>query len=138
MLGKVENLSDGAGLTRFGITQRDDSAKVATDFFTSTDLPTVIQNARHFYTDNFWIKFSLYKDPLPIAASYLSALVNCGLQAEMWMFNARHLAPSYALDWFISRWIEHYRWLVRVKPSDNKFFNGWYSRAMAVYPALPK
>lgn len=139
LAGEVVNLGDGAGLTRFGITTRDDSTLVPPSFWTEPPADA-IEHARAFYKSHFWDTLHLDAIPMPLAASMLSCAVVCGPTNMYRFYEYAHsvgLDLNAQLDAFIRRWKVHNAWLVRVNPNDARFLKGWNARASAIYPNLP-
>lgn len=133
-LGKsIVNLNDGAGITRLGITSANWLGRIPASFWTPECSPdSALEIALIFYDTHYWQQYQLSKLPMPVAASVLSALVDCGPQSLNWY------KAHPALTDFIVRWKAHYLWLSQQKPGDAKFLDGWYARAAAIYPELPK
>lgn len=139
LAGEVVSLGDGAGLTRFGITTRDDVNFVPPSFW-SEPPADAIQHARDFYKARFWDMLHLDDYPMPLAASMLSCAVVCGISAMLRFYDYAHsvgLGPDAQLEAFIRRWKVHNQWAVRTNPNDARFLRGWNNRADAIYPNLP-
>lgn len=128
--GKVVNLGDGAGFTRFGITTRDIGP---THPFFTWPVETAIAYAEAYYHKNFWLPLSL-DTVIPVyAATILSCAVNCGLTAARALWDMSDSQSN-----FIDNWMRHYQAIVRHRPADLRFLPGWQARALCYYPELPE
>lgn len=135
LTGKVVNLGDGAGITRFGITSRD-AGYFHGDFFTYPKA-AAIEAAKVFYFNRYWKPLGIYMNlqlTAPYAATALSCAVNCGVGV------ARSLdeISRGSLSEFIELWQNHYRQIVSAHPDRARFLDGWLSRSSAIFPELPK
>lgn len=137
--GQIVSLNDGAGLTRFGLTSRDDSTLLPANFFTTMSTADALECAKSFYKTHFWDRYHMEELGMPLAASFLSAAVVCGYdQAMRFLEWARgSLNDSNLLPRFITRWQVHNEWVARTFPNDARFLRGWNARATSIYPALP-
>lgn len=132
--GKIIDLGDGAGLTRFGITQKWFKSALPADFWSPT-LPTgvAIVYAKLFYRRHYWDDMGLSEfHDITFAASVLSCAVNMGTAVAQ-----KLLRESAGHQQFIAAWIAAYDDLVKHSPDDAKFLKGWRARANAIFPALP-
>ena len=135
LTGSVENLGDGGGQTRFGITSYwgpETSPLITADFFT-IPTPDALPIAKQYYKTVFWDKLKLDQYPMPLAASVLSCAVNCGPGTALHLLSH----GSHNLETFIAAWSFHYRQVAGNDPSRGKFLDGWLKRATAVFPNLP-
>ena len=144
---------DGAGLTRFGITQVYDKQFVPLVFW-STDATTAFTMAQQFYRVRFWDRLQLDSIiDLTLAASLLSCAVNDGMITAVKLLQqavgvtvdgalgpttltAANAQPN-AESQFIDAWVARYYAIIRADVSREKFIVGWVRRARAVYPMLP-
>lgn len=129
----ITSLSDGAGLTRLGITSANVPNMPAAFWVPSTPSADAIQMALDFYHTHYWVPLGLDSIAPQFAASILSCAVNCGTRAATAI-----LAQSNGnFTQFISRWKQYYQSIALNKPSDVRFLAGWLARAAALYPELP-
>lgn len=135
LAGHVTNLGDGAGLTRFGITQKWNARYLPDSFWNANmSTPVALQFAKDFYQHEYWDRYNMGEMSMPLAASVLSCAVNCGISTANKLY-----AQAEGSVWvFIHNWINHYLELVEVHPESHKFLTGWTNRANAVFPDLPK
>lgn len=133
--GHTVILPDGAGLTRFGITQAADSSLVPADFWT-IPTPDALVIAKAFYKSAFWDALGLASQPMPFAASVLSCAVNCGKGCAEPMMRAALLTTNPVTQ-FVTLWSNHYKSIVIAHPQDQQFLKGWLARALSIYPLLP-
>lgn len=133
--GSIIDLGDGAGYTRFGITQKWDSALVPPDFFVPDKLTSATAQvyAKNFYRAKYWSPLNLTLDHPEYSASVLSCAVNLGCHRAL---ELSALAKG-DLQMFITHWAAFYRGIVAKRPSDTKFLKGWEARATAIFPKLP-
>lgn len=130
--GKVVNLGDGAGDTRFGITTRYAAHLVPGEFFTCPT-PQAIPMAKDFYKRLYWDKLGLAEVPMPLAASVLSCAVNVGLsETSNFLSVSKGVLPV-----FQNLWAFYYKGLVVKDSSKERFLDGWLRRVNCVYPELP-
>jgi len=149
--GKVEQLEDGAGLTRFGITSRWDYKLVSPDFFTEPS-DVALQNAKSAYRAAYWNY--IHGDdiePDEVAASIFSFAVNAGAKTSVILAQrALDLEPDGVVgqhtlialrepgagDAIRAAQANHYKAIVAKDPSKQRFLVGWLRRAARVYPSL--
>ena len=154
LTGKVVNLFDGGGLTRFGVAQHS-SPSIPADFYTCS-ITQALEEAKIFYRLNFWNKFlgdSILSDEL--AATILSFSVNSGLQTTVLLlqqvlgFNQRDgvmgpvtlaatnkMNPTALAAQLRQAQAQFYQMLVAKQPTDQRFLAGWLARANRIYPSL--
>ena len=126
--GKVVNLDDGAGWTRLGITSRD--AAFFNGDFSQYPTSAALDAAKIFYYQKYWLPLGLDNIVATYAASILSCAVNCGLTAAKALWDRSNSQSD-----FIANWKRHYDAIVRNRPEDERFLNGWYKRADTIYVA---
>jgi lysozyme family protein len=155
--GKVVVLADGAGRTRFGITEKN-HPDLSPDFFT-TDAATALAEAKDIYRANEWAQLcgdALTSDA--VAATLLSFAVNDGERFEARVLqrilgvtpdgaigpvtvaaaNAQD-GPTLAGQLREAQ-AAHYRALAATNPNDQQYLGstnpprGWLGRAAAIYP----
>jgi lysozyme family protein len=153
LTGKVVNLFDGAGLTRFGIGQHS-SPGIPADFYTCS-VAQALEEAKTFYRANFWDRFlgdSILSDE--VAATILSFSVNSGLQTTIILLQqvlgfqirdgimgpvtlaaVNKMGPPLAAQLRAAQ-ANFYKMLVAKQPTDARFLAGWLARANRIYPSL--
>lgn len=151
--GRVVNLMDGQGLTRYGIGQHS-HPHIRPDFYTCS--PTeALMTAYSVYKAEYWNRFSgdqLVDDG--VASCLLNFSINDGELREVKMlqeclgvredgimgmdtlsatnaFNPRILANALR-----AAQADFYRTVVLNQPTDARFLTGWLRRAGLVYPSL--
>lgn len=150
--GKVVNLNDGAGLTRFGITSRVNPPA----YFYTKPASEALVDAILIYTIQFWNPLSCDRlNYFPLAASLLSFAINDGegfaahylLQrvlgvAEDGIIGPATVAAANAEFGTVllqklqdAQWA-HYQATAAANPADAKDLAGWHARAYRVYPSL--
>ena len=80
LAGKIENLGDGAGLTRFGLTERDEGEVVPAEYFTTMSTADALEAAKQVYYDKYWTPIcgtQIASDE--VAATLMSFAVNDGV-----------------------------------------------------------
>lgn len=160
MSGRVVNLGDGAGWTRFGITSRN-NPQMPMNFFVSTSAAQLMNNtdaveaAKDAYYDKYWKPIRGGEFPTDeLAATLLSFDVNDGAEAVKLLQGAvgvdqdgkmgqgtlgavlRHNAADLAQALREAQ-EDYYRDLVVRRPDDIRFLDGWVKRARVIYPNLP-
>jgi len=152
--GQVVNLGDGAGLTRFGVTQN--AHPNLPDGFFTMDTISALQQAELIYEGQYWNRFlggEIVDDG--VAACMLSFAINDGESREVKMVQAcvgvdvdgvmgavtlQHVnaydGPQLAAALRAAQ-ADFYRALYAANPARNgQFINGWLIRAARVYPNL--
>jgi lysozyme family protein len=152
--GAISNLGDNAGLTRFGITQKNFSSCFSPTFWTTMDFQIALNNAKIFYENQFWHHIngdSINNDRT--AALLMSASVNIGIStavkliqnvlqvsadgilglATLHELNSKD--PQSINDMYRAVWNTHYRNIVDANPNDAKFLQGWLNRVDFPYPS---
>lgn len=154
LTGKIVNLFDGGGMTRFGIAQHS-SPGIPADFYTCS-VTQALGEAEIFYKANFWDKFlgdSILSDE--VAATILSFSVNSGLQTTILLlqqvlgFNQRDgimgpitlaatnkMNPTTLAAQLRQAQANFYQMLVAKQPTDARFLQGWLARANRIFPSL--
>lgn len=151
--GKVVNLMDGQGLTRYGIGQIS-HPQIRPDFYTCP-APEALMTAYSIYKAEYWDRFegdSITDDG--VASCLLSFSVNDGEAREVKMlqeclnlpqdglmgpitlqatnaYNAKILSTALR-----EAQADYYRAIVARQPTDARFLEGWLRRAGLVYPSL--
>ena len=148
--GVIIDLGDGAGLTRFGITQKFDGASVPPSFWSTMNRDEALAAARQFYQTKFWDMLSLGDlGNVVLAASVLSCAVNCGAGRAIELCEqALEVAPrnwtairaalneaaqAPLLQRFVAAWQAYYKGLVDRTPEDARYLAGWLARAARLY-----
>jgi len=166
LAGKTEDLGDGAGLTRLGLTTRDEGG-VLPKYYWVDDLPqyrmsnlAALEVAKQVYYDRYWTPLrgtQLLNDE--VAATLMSFAVNDGVGTAVKLIqrvlgvavdgvlgpntlaeiNYRDsLGGSEALAEALRDAQEaRYLEIEARKPEDAKFDAGWRKRAYVRYPDLP-
>lgn len=155
--GTVKDLGDGAGLTRFGITQ---SANIASPDFFTCPAPIALREAKDIYWAKFWVPLQLTKlQSDELAATILSFAVNDGIKQAVKIVQRAFgwtspkdvdgdLGPitlaaildrdgSALAQMIRERQLAFYESLEHSDLSKRKFAAGWAARAQIVYPDLP-
>ena len=151
--GKVVDLGDGQGLTRFGIGQASNPS-VRSDFWTMS-AAEALPVAENNYRTSYWNRFQgdqIVDDG--VASCLLSFSINDGAAREVRMlqdclnipidgifgpqtleytnaFNPGQLAAALR-----AAQADFYRALAAKNPADERFLAGWLARAARVYPSL--
>ena len=157
LAGKTEDLGDGAGLTRFGLTVRDEGHLVPPEYFTTTSAADALDVAKQVYYDKYWTPLcgtQIASDEL--AATLLSFAVNDGIETAVELL--QRVLGMQAVDgklgpWTLAAISDHnaeelteqlrdaqearYLKIEADRPVDVKFDVGWRKRAYARYPDLP-
>ena len=153
--GKIVDLGDGQGSTRFGIAQK--SHPEVTSWFYSTTMPAALALpiAEQVYRETYWNRFqgdAIVSDQ--VASCLLSFSINDGESREVKMLQECLNIPADGA--FGSQTLEHtnayapevlapalraaqadfYRALVVSNPTDIRFLQGWLRRAARIYPSL--
>lgn len=164
LAGKIVNLGDGAGWTRFGLTFRDDSNCVSPTFWTTMPREEALDEAKQAYYDIYWTQIQgTAIDDDEVAAEIMSPAVNMGVETAVKLLQrtlglgeddvdgvlgsgtlrairSAGQAQGYpALAEALREAQEaHYQTLYDKNPTrDAKFIHGWENRARAHYPDLP-
>lgn len=139
--GHIADLGDGAGLTRFGITQKNWGKIVPAFFWTTACSPAAARViATNFYRTHYWNNLGLNSVSMPLAASVLSCAVNIGANNAASLLAQANIAsinPNDLLNNFIQLWSKYYHDDVAKHPAKSDFLNGWLKRAATIYPNLP-
>lgn len=151
--GKVVNLFDGQGLTRFGVGQFS-HPNLPADFYTCTTAQA-LQYAETIYKGQYWDRFlgDLIIDD-GVASCLLSFSVNDGTGREIMLLQqvlgftktdgvmgpvtlaATNKAGSALAAQLRATQANFYQMLVAKQPTDQRFLAGWLKRANLVYPNL--
>lgn len=152
--GKAEDLGDGAGITRYGITQRWHAADVPADFFTTMPNDQARSVAVAFY--QAWAnRLSLpLIDSDDIASCILSFAVNDndriavktlqeilevkpdGVLGPITIAELNSKDPVIVAKLYRAAWTQFYLHDVALDPTKAKFLNGWINRRVnRIYPA---
>jgi len=152
--GKIVDLGDGAGLTRFGITSNNFGQVVPTNFFTTMPFGTALEVAKNFYQSQHWhhingdkiahdeiaaplLSFAVNKS-VPTAVKHLQRVL--GLQEDgvlglntLSELNSKD--PVITAKLFRADWENYYRQVASVNPNDAQFLDGWIALANFPYPS---
>lgn len=152
--GRTENLSDGAGRTRFGITSANNPTALADGFY-EMGREEALQYAKAYYKHCYW--FPCRGDEInndEVAATLFNFAVNDGVgQAVQLVQHAvdaqvdGHMGPitlakinaanaTLLAEALRSEQADFYRALVARIPSRARFIEGWLRRAGRKYPNL--
>jgi lysozyme family protein len=151
--GKVVNLGDGGGLTRFGIAQNDHPG--ISEAFYSEAPALALSAAEGIYEREYWLPLqgNSFQDAA-LAASVFSCAVNAGVSRAVKLlqsclgitedgvlgpetlqhanaFNAVQLAAA-----FRAAWANFYQRIVAENPADGLYLSGWLARAARIFPNL--
>lgn len=152
--GEIADLSDGAGLTRLGLTQRWHQKDVPMEFFSTMNFKDAVTYAKLAYQKLYWTPIQgdkIISDQ--IAAPLLSFAVNDNVQVAV--KNLQHVLdvvqdgvlgpktlaelnskdPDTVARMFRTYWVFFYRNDVVLNPSKQPFLEGWISRANFPYPS---
>jgi len=156
--GKIENLGDGAGLTRFGITSVNDNW-IDPEFWGSMPRDAALEIATQVYHDKYWNLINgLQIVDDEVAATLLSFAVNDGVRQAIREIQRIVGVPDDGVSGSITiaainqacavkgapnvaqglreAQEAYYEAVLARKPQDEKFRNGWMNRARARYPDL--
>jgi lysozyme family protein len=163
LAGKTEDLGDGAGLTRFGLTIRDECLVLPKCYWVDDPPGTRLSNvdalemAKQIYHDKYWTPIrgnQIASDEL--AATLMSFAVNDGIETAVELL--QRVLGMQAVDgklgpWTLAAISDHnaeelteqlrdaqearYLAIEARKPQDVKFHDGWRKRAYVRYPDLP-
>lgn len=151
--GQIVDLHDGAGLTRFGLTQRDDAAYLPANFFTDMPAAAALEASKPVYRLKYWRGMAgdqISNDDS--AASLFSFAVNGGEISEIELAQrALGLTPDgnvgpatiAALNdagagaKIRAAQAVHYSAIARNNPDKyGRFLGGWLTRANRIYPNI--
>src|SRR5271170_5762067 len=149
--GVIRNLGDGAGLTRFGITQKNNASRVPADFFTTATAEVALQDAMNAYYEYYWLpSHSGVFQTDELAATYFAFYINTERQTAIrclqtvvgvkpdGVYGPATLVACQAIS-------NEADAADRLRAQIEAFYmslggpnlRGWLARAGAVYPALP-
>lgn len=152
--GKIENLGDDAGFTRFGVTSKN-NPEVPAEFFSTMPNAAAIEVAKNVYWRKYWTPIQGNLLPTDeLGATLLSFDVNDGAEAVKLLQGCLGLNqdgsfgpatlkavqstnPATLAASLRQAQEQYYEDLVARRPARSKFLNGWRIRARVVYPALP-
>ncbi len=152
--GKIENLGDGAGLTRLGITSNNFGNVVPSTFFTVMPFKEAVKSAKDFYRSQEWhhlrgddiqsdelaaclLSFAVNKS-VPTATKKLQQILGLdddGVLGQQTLAEANSKEPKALVIMFRAAWISYYHHIVDVNPSNQRFLQGWLNRANFPYPS---
>lgn len=156
LAGKVVDLGDGAGRTRFGISENNNPGLSAV-FYTAPAV-AVLEEAKQVYWAKYWNPICGVQMPTDeVAATLLSFAVNDGVHEAVKLLQkalGEGLTPDGGMGPKTLEVLlrgdpatiaanlrdeqeQFYRDLVVEYPAKEKFLKGWLRRAGAVYPDLP-
>jgi lysozyme family protein len=151
--GKVVNLMDGQGLTRFGIGQTS-HPNLPADFYTNPAALALL-DAEQVYKGQYWDRFlgdSITDDG--VASCLLSFAINDGEAREVQMLqqclsvpvdsvmgpvtlaHTNAYNPTLLAAALRAAQADFYRACVAKQPTDARFLTGWLARAARIYPSL--
>lgn len=154
--GKVVDLGDGAGRTRFGVAEKD-NPRLSDTFYTAPSA-AVLEEAKQVYWAQYWNPICGVQMPTDeLAATLLSFAVNDGVHEAVKLLQkalGEGLTPDGGMG---PKTLEvvlrgnpaaiatslrdtqerFYQDLVVAHPEKARFLKGWLRRAGAVYPDLP-
>lgn len=152
--GVIKNLGDGAGLTRFGLTTRDDSNLLPENFWMDeVSAGSAEALSITAYKQKYWNPF--HGDEIEadeVAASIFSFCVNGGELSEIHIFQRAFglnpdgvVGPATLAAWntpgagdrIRQAQLAHYNAIYDSNPAYyGQWINGWRKRALRVYPSL--
>ena len=152
--GKIEDLQDGAGLTRFGLTQRWHQKDLPAEFWSTMEFDDAVKYAKLAYKKNYWnlldgdlinsdqvaaplLSFAV-NDTVHIAVKTLQAVLQVpedGLIGPKTLEELNQKDPDIVAKLFRAEWISFYQLDVKLNPSKQKFLDGWINRASFPYPS---
>jgi lysozyme family protein len=156
LAGKVVDLGDGAGRTRFGISENNNPG--LSPFFYTAPSAAVLEEAKQVYWVKYWNPIcGVQMSTDEVAATLLSFAANDGVHEAVKLLQTvlgEGLTPDGGMGPKTLEVVlrgdpatiaanlrdaqeQFYRDLVTVKPEKERFLNGWLRRAGAVYPDLP-
>lgn len=161
--GAIVDLHDGAGLTRFGLTQKSCMFDLPVGYFTTMDRDTALEWAKNVYHERYWVPIQGLQIPDDeLAATLLSFVVNDGVEDGVKLIQRVVNVPDANVDGAFGpgtlkavlqacqdrgaanvaqglREAQEARYLsiIQRKPEDIRFKDGWLKRARVVYPELP-
>ena len=152
--GKVVNLMDGQGLTRFGIGQAA-HPELQADFYT-LPVANALPIAEGVYRAQYWNRFmgdQIFDDG--VASCLLSFSINDGTQREISLLQqvlgftvidgimgpvtlsaANKMPPVTLAASLRAAQASFYKMLIAKQPTDARFEDGWMRRANLIYPCL--
>ncbi len=151
--GKIIDLHDGGGLTRFGITQHSNQ-NVEPTFWTTMPFAEALDLAKRRYRAIYWnVMKGDFINFEEVAAVLLSFVVNDGasraikeIQEAVGVSDDGNFGPQtlaavnaaepvqLARD-LRDNQISFYRRIVEYNPADERFLKGWINRANVPYPS---
>lgn len=152
--GKVKSLGDGAGLTRYGITSKN-NPQVPAEFFSTMPNDQAIEVAKNVYWQKYWVPIQGNLLPTDeLAATLLSFDVNDGAEAVKLIQGCLGVTqdgsfgpgtlkaiqstnPATLAQCLREAQEAFYENVVIRHPEDERFLAGWKIRARLVYPQLP-
>lgn len=152
--GKIVDLQDGAGLTRFGLTQRWHQKDLPPDFFSTMSFANAVQTAKQVYRKSYWnaidgdqidsdliaamlLSFSVNDNSL-IAVEALQRVLGVDVDGHIGPHSLSELNskdPAVVAEQFRLGWIDFYNQIVKIAPSKQQFLEGWINRANFPFPS---
>jgi len=151
--GRIVDLNDGGGKTRFGITSRYFGQIMPANFFTDMEFAPAYAVAKQFYQNQHFrqIRGADINDN-SVAAYLLSFAVNAGVIPSiktlqhvlgveqdgvigiqtLWVLSTKD--PAAVSSMFRAEWINYYHRVVDINPDKQRFLTEWISRAKFDYP----
>lgn len=151
--GRVMNLYDGQGLTRFGVGQHSNPT-ISPTFYTAP-VAEALEEAERIYREEYWNKIQgdlIFSDL--VAATLMNFCVNDGVSRAVKMLqgclnlpqdgivgpttigeinSANETALAAQLREAQMAW---YETCVRNQPTDARFLKGWLTRTNRIFPNL--
>jgi lysozyme family protein len=152
--GKVVNLMDGQGLTRFGVGQAS-HPDLPADFYTRP-AQEALAIAAGIYRAQYWNGFmgdQILDDgvascllsfgindgdnrEIRLLQQVLGFTVQDGIMGPMTLAATNRMPPITLAAALRTAQANFYRMLVAKQPTDARFLNGWLRRASLVFPSL--
>ena len=155
--GKIVNLNDGAGNTRFGLTQRWHQVDLPIDFFTTMAFKDAVIAAKKVYKTRYWnmidgdlitsdqvaaplLSFAVNDTP-EVAVKTLQSVLDVeqdGIMGPQTLAELNSKDGDITAHLFRAAWINFYQKDCELNSSKAQFLSGWITRATFPYPfAIP-
>jgi lysozyme family protein len=115
---------DPGGETNFGISKKA---------YPELDIKNLkAEQARAIYFRDYWTAMGCDDLSYPLDIIAFDTAVNCGVsRTKKWLLNANTVA-------LLMKRLEHYTYLVKLKPKMIKFYVGWVRRVLDLYATIVK